>query len=165
MTGRPTELTDELAILICERIMQEPSVKAVCEADDMPERWRLYSWLAANPTFADSYTRAREVRLQTMADDIDDIGQGTLNGTYEHQAARIAIDAKKWILSKLKPRVYGDKLAVGGDADAPPIQTEAKVKLDLSGLSMEELDVLEKVMRSTGAKLPQEEDEDDDDGV
>ena len=38
--------------------------------------------------------------------------------------ARLRVDARKWLLSKLLPKVYGDKLALGGDADAPPIQIQ-----------------------------------------
>jgi hypothetical protein len=34
------------------------------------------------------------------------------------------IDARKWTAMKLKPKKYGDKIALGGDGDAPPIKTE-----------------------------------------
>lgn len=35
---------------------------------------------------------------------------------------RIMVDSRKWLASKLKPKRYGDKLAVGGDESAGPIQ-------------------------------------------
>lgn len=35
---------------------------------------------------------------------------------------RIMVDTRKWLASKLKPKRYGDKLALGGDEDASPIQ-------------------------------------------
>jgi len=44
------------------------------------------------------------------------------SGYVNYQRQRI--DARKWTAMKLKPKKYGDKLALGGDADAPPIKTE-----------------------------------------
>ena len=35
------------------------------------------------------------------------------------QAARLRVDARKWIASKVLPKQYGDRLAVAGDADNP----------------------------------------------
>jgi hypothetical protein len=41
-----------------------------------------------------------------------------LNG--EHvQRSRLRIDTRKWLLSKLKPEKYGDKLQHGGDPGNP----------------------------------------------
>ena len=32
---------------------------------------------------------------------------------------KLRVDARKWIASKLKPRVYGDKLELSGEVGAP----------------------------------------------
>ena len=40
-------------------------------------------------------------------------------------AARLRMDARKWVASKLKPRKYGDKVALTGHDDGP-VKTEAK---------------------------------------
>jgi hypothetical protein len=37
------------------------------------------------------------------------------------QRSRLRVDTRKWLLSKALPKIYGDKLALGGDQDAPPI--------------------------------------------
>ena len=58
----------------------------------------------------DKYARAKEDSSDALADDIQDIGDKVLTGEYEANNARVAIDAKKWIASKLKPKKYGDKL-------------------------------------------------------
>ena len=39
----------------------------------------------------------------------------------EHR--RLQVDARKWAAGKLAPKKYGDKLAVGGDEDAPPFMS------------------------------------------
>jgi hypothetical protein len=83
----------------------------------------------------DRYTKAREEQADTNADEIleiaderppefkDNKGRVYLDQTYiAWQKNRI--DARKWTAMKLKPKKYGDKLALGGDADAPPIKTE-----------------------------------------
>ena len=35
---------------------------------------------------------------------------------------RLRVDARKWVAAKLKPRKYGDKVAVGGADDLPPVR-------------------------------------------
>jgi len=88
-----------------------------------------------HPLFAEQYARAREEQADTNADEIleiadekppefkDDKGRTYLDQTFI-QWQKNRIDARKWTAMKLKPKKYGDKLALGGDADAPPIKTE-----------------------------------------
>lgn len=38
---------------------------------------------------------------------------------------RLRIDTRKWIMSKMAPKKYSDKIAIGGASDLPPIQVEA----------------------------------------
>ena len=35
---------------------------------------------------------------------------------------RLRTDKRQWLLSKALPKIYGDKLAIGGDADTDPIK-------------------------------------------
>ncbi len=63
-----------------------------------------------------------------------------LNG--EHvQRSRLRVDTRKWILSKLAPKRYGDKLQHTGDGGGP-----IRVRPDLSKLTDEELDALERIL-------------------
>ncbi len=67
--------------------------------------------------------------LLEIADDgrndwvVDEEGGDKYNGDHV-QRSRLRVDTRKWLLSKALPKVFGDKLALGGDADMPPIQTE-----------------------------------------
>jgi hypothetical protein len=56
------------------------------------------------------------------------------------QRSKMRLEQRRWYAEKLRPKVYGPKLAIGGAADLPPINTTKA--LDVSGLSIEELDVL-----------------------
>ena len=40
------------------------------------------------------------------------------------QRSKLRIEARKWLMSKVAPRKYGEKLAIGGDADASPVKVE-----------------------------------------
>lgn len=72
-------------------------------------------WCDKSAANADRYVRAREAGLDCEADraieealTAEDAGLG-----------RLALDARKWYLSKLMPKKYGDKQLVGSDPDNP----------------------------------------------
>lgn len=119
MTGRPSTYTPEISVAICARIAEGESLRSVCRDEAMPSMQTVFNWMGKNPDFVEQYTRAKEASADAHADRIADIGEQTLRGKYDPQAARVAIDAMKWTASKLKPRKYGDKLELSGDKDAP----------------------------------------------
>lgn len=85
--------------------------------------------------FSDRYARARDLQLEAYADEIIDIADNAKNDWMERnggednqswvlngehvQRSRLRSDNRKWILSRLKPEQYGDKLTHAGDKDAP----------------------------------------------
>ena len=73
----------------------------------------------AAPDLAKQYARARQALLDKMADEILELADapipvldngGTDNGLVRHRQLRV--DTRKWFLSKLAPKVYGDRLDV-----------------------------------------------------
>jgi hypothetical protein len=138
--GAPTTYNKHIASVICTRIAEGESLREIVKSVGMPDRSAVYDWLLRHPEFADQYTRAREEQADTLADEIIAIAdespatvevrdkEGNVldvkidSGYVNYQRQRI--DARKWTAMKLKPKKYGDKLALGGDADAPPIKTE-----------------------------------------
>lgn len=131
--ARPSIFTQELADLICERIAEGESLRKICSSDDMPNKATVFRWLASDQTFSDQYARARESQADTLADEILDIADDGANDRYVDEngnertdqdviaRSRLRVDARKWIASKLKPKVYGDKVenTVKGDKDSP----------------------------------------------
>jgi hypothetical protein len=139
--GRPSTFNTETADRIIEGIASGNSLVSVLKEDEeLPSYTTVMKWLRQYPEFAESYARAREDQADHDADKIGEIAEEVRRGKIEPNAARVAIDAYKWAAGKRKPRVYGDKVAIGGDADAPPIRTTTQ--LDVSNLSLDELDVL-----------------------
>lgn len=117
----------ELGIEICTRLAQGESLSSICKSEGMPSKSAVVMW-AANPEhpISEHYARAREVGYRLLADEIIEISDTPLmgvktktgpNGTevtegdmIEHR--RLQIDSRKWMLSKMLPKIYGDKLEV-----------------------------------------------------
>lgn len=108
---------------------------------DMPSYSTVMRWVRDNPEFAENYTRACEDMADNDADKIADIAERVVRGTVDPQAARVAIDAYKWSAGKRRPKKYGDKIDVTQTSTVAVTHT-----LDVSGLTLEELDVLEKAL-------------------
>ena len=83
-------------------------------------------WLKDDDALSVEYARAREDLLEKIASDILEIADcpvgSTESGTTDNgavQKQRLQVDTRKWLLSKLYPKKYGDKLELSGDADNP----------------------------------------------
>lgn len=148
--GRPSDFTPEIANEICERLAKGESLRKICspERDDfMPGQTTVYRWLNDNEEFRKQYAHARERQADFYAEEIIEIAdqpnvRTTADGetvASDPQRDRLRVDARKWLAGKLAPKKYGDKIAhVGGGDDDDPIKT----KLDLSGLTTEQLAAL-----------------------
>lgn len=125
--GRASEFTQEVADAICERLAGGESLRAICREEAMPGASTVLGWLReeALAPFAEQYARARELGYQLLADEIIEIADTPLpgvektikpNGDEETKEGdmlghrKLQIDARKWMLSKMLPKVYGDKV-------------------------------------------------------
>lgn len=108
---------------------------------DMPSYPTVMRWVRDNPEFAEMYTRAREDMADADADKIADVALRVEQGLIDPQAARVAIEAYKWSAGKRRPKRYGDKLEIENTGSVAVTHT-----LDVSNLTLEELDVLEKAL-------------------
>lgn len=133
--GRPTTYTQDMGAHICERIADGESLKAICAHDDMPARSTVFKWLADQPGFSDMYVRARDEQADALADDMlaiadqYDKASEALNPDLI-QRAKLRIDTRKWIASKLKPKKYGEK---------QEIEHSGSIKHTLTDMTDEEL--------------------------
>ena len=111
--ARPTIYSEELANDICSRIANGESLKGICAHDDMPDKATVYRWLAVDKEFCDKYTRARDIQADYYADELISIADDFEKGIDDPTAvsrAKLQIETRKWIASKLKPKSYGDKI-------------------------------------------------------
>lgn len=128
MTGRPTDYSAYLAEKICERITEGQSLRTICADEFMPGKATVFRWLAAFPEFRDQYARAREAQADVMAEEILEIADTPEEGERREEGSnkdgafdktvvedmlghrRLQVDARKWLMSKLAPKKYGDKV-------------------------------------------------------
>ena len=140
--GRPTGYTPELAEAICERLANGESLRAICRDDAMPAESTVRGWARDDREgFSTQYARARDIGLDAMADELLAIADDGSNDTYktddgkvtvdhDHiQRSRLRVDTRKWLLSKMAPKRYGDRqhLEMTG-AEGGPIEVEWSVK-------------------------------------
>lgn len=118
MKGRPSLYNETLADEICSRVITRP-LHQVCKDDDMPSEDAVYSWLGKHADFAEKYARARHLRSFRRYEQVDQIGEDMRAGLIDAQQARVLIDAIKWQTGKENPKVFGDKLELAGNKDAP----------------------------------------------
>ncbi len=110
--GRPTDYGPEITRRICDQLSEGRSLRKICEADDMPSKMTVLNWLNRYPEFLSQYERAKDESADSLADEIIDIADEarSLKIPHQVQAARLRIDARKWIAAKLKPKKYGDRV-------------------------------------------------------
>ncbi len=99
------------------------------------------TWIQADSRRTEMYARAREDRSDILADEIVAISDETeVKVRYEGEEAKLAmdaaavqrnrlrVDARKWVASKLKPRVYGEKVQVDANVSVTESSDEELAK-------------------------------------
>lgn len=76
----------------------------------MPDKATVFRWLARYPDFRDNYTRAQDDRASALAEEILEIADDTT--AEDVQRAKLRVDTRKWLMSKMAPKRYGDKQEV-----------------------------------------------------
>lgn len=124
----------KVADRICGELTAGRSLRSICAEDGMPDKATVFRWLASNETFRDQYARAREVQADAMLEEILQIADDGQNDTYEDEngnsrtdqdviaRSRLRVDTRKWAMSKMAPKKYGDKLDLnhGGKVEVTP---------------------------------------------
>lgn len=138
--GRPSDYTSEKAAEICALIAEGHSLRQIEAIEGMPNRRTILRWLDRHEEFRPQYARAREAQAEHFADEILEISddgsndwmrrtgkdreeQWVANG--EHiQRSRLRVDARKWLMSKMAPKKYGEKIQHAGADGEGPVKME-----------------------------------------
>jgi hypothetical protein len=119
------EFTPELFGAICDRIASGESLRSIVRDEDMPSKSTVMKWLKQDAELADQYARARQDQADHYVDEIIAIADDAL----DPQKARLQIDTRKWVASKLLPKVYGDKVShEHGGPDGGAIPHSVKIE-------------------------------------
>tara|TARA_R100001443_G_scaffold54676_2_gene66088 strand:+ start:924 stop:1508 length:585 start_codon:yes stop_codon:yes gene_type:complete len=148
---------------------------ACAKLPEAPSSSQILDWVSAEPALAEQYARSRETGYKMIADEIlaisdenyttveedvvDEAGnpvldakgvrlQRTVKVPLSNEAIarnRLRIDSRKWMLSKMLPKLYGDKLTTEHTGqDGGPIQLAA---VDLKKLTDEEIKAMTQMMK------------------
>lgn len=149
MTHGNSTYTPELAQEICDLLVcgdndKPMSLRAICRMEGMPSLKTVMRWLAKDPEFRQQYAHAREIQQESNLEEILEIADNCTDDVRmlvsdEDESnvgiginasaiarAKLRVDTRKWAMSKLAPKKYGDK-----------IQQEHSGNISLAGLIAE----------------------------
>jgi hypothetical protein len=116
--------SDEILSTIFDRISGGESVNTICSKPDMPSRASFFRWLKDDESLLARYNIAIETRAYLFAEEIiqiaDEEPPRTAKGSMDSAFVawqKTRIDARKWIVSRMLPKVYGDKIDLTSKGD------------------------------------------------
>lgn len=120
---RPTSYTKEIAQEICDAISTSSiGIRRLCKQHKhWPDGATIFRWRQNNSAFRDQYAQAKKCQVEVLVDEILEIAddsshdethdkQGNAKANSEYiNRSRLRVDTRKWLASKLAPKIYGDK--------------------------------------------------------
>jgi len=126
--ARPTIYSEELEDRMLEEIASGRSVISLCREEDWtPNADTWYRWMYKIDGLSDRYTRAKSISSEFHADQILAIADSADNQNY--QVARLQIDSRKWVASKLVPNKYGEKSQIDHTSSDDSMKAPTVIKL------------------------------------
>ena len=133
--GRPTKYTEAVAKEILGRLADGQSLSSICKDAHLPDKDTVLDWSEDSKSpFSRQYARARLRGYMKHADELTDIADDGRNDWMDRELkngdtirvvdeecvkrSQLRVDTRKWILARMLPKVYGDKLDVKHEAGA-----------------------------------------------
>lgn len=115
--GRPILFSKDVAAAICERLAQGESLDRICDDPGMPAAATVRKWAGeGREGFDADYARARAIGYEKYADEVIAISDAPCMGADGYadnglvQKQRLQVESRKWMLSKMLPKQFGDKV-------------------------------------------------------
>jgi hypothetical protein len=123
-----TRYTREFADEVCRRLAEGASLREVCRDHGIPES-SVRQWVRDNrDNFSVRYQTARVLQVEAWGD-------------LDAPEKRVRIDSLKWLMSRIVPKKWGDRLLVAGDESSPVHHLHKAAPLtDLTDAQLEALD-------------------------
>lgn len=123
--GRPPKYSDELAEYILDGIEKGQSLREILEPEGMPSLGTWFRWLSEKEDLRDKYRARKEAQLEAFGEQLIEMSDKALGLPSEGVAAvKLAVNTRQWVLSKLLPKKYGDKLGVDHSGSIGVIQLD-----------------------------------------
>jgi hypothetical protein len=124
-TVRKYENKDEIISSVLSGMRNGLSAFKACQSAGVPHS-TFMEWLKNDAELADNYARAREDLIERIACEVLELSDADVgeqpDGKKDWAAVqkhKLQVDSRKWLLSKLAPKKYGDKLELSGDEKSP----------------------------------------------
>ena len=115
--GRPTVYNQRIADRICDRLAEGEQLDVICSDPGMPPASTVRRWACeGREPFSSSYARARSIGYERLVSELLAISDADCTGPDGRadnalvQKQRLQADTRRWLLSKLLPRQFGDKI-------------------------------------------------------
>jgi hypothetical protein len=121
---------DKVFLDIIQQIELGRSLKNILDDESsLIDRSTFYRWLNDNPERIELYKRATEIRADNIFDDMLELADDgskdyyyDVNGNRQQSMvavnrSRLQLDTRKWVLGRMNPKKYSEKLDItsGGD--------------------------------------------------
>lgn len=133
--ARPCEYDEAIFNELMERLAGGETLKAICSEDKYPDASTIRRWVVADLHGVSArYTRAREEQVHAMIDETIAISDDTSRDTIQKYGkdgeaydapdnewinrSRLRVDTRKWLASKIVPKIYGDRLDLKNTIEA-----------------------------------------------
>ena len=143
-----TRYTDEVAADILKWIAEGTPLRQICrDSPDLPPESTIRSWVR-NDTggFRAKYHEARLLQIDSLADELLCVAY---DRSIEPADKRVISENIRWLLSKLAPTRFGDRLLLAGDREAPLRHVHEDMDAALAKMTPAQLNALEEFARST----------------
>ena len=113
---------DKIFQLILLEIEEGASLRSILRRDDMPSQRTFFEWLKDDEEKVKQYARATEIRADSIFEEILEIADDETGVYYYDEAGnkkvdngavqrkRMQTDNRKWMLGKMNPKKYGEKI-------------------------------------------------------
>lgn len=118
--GRPSTYTKELADEICCAIAEHNvGIESLCNMfPHWPHHRTIFKWLHQYEEFGHQYALAKKRQIDVFVNDINNLTNESHyymdsegNQRIDASILRTKVDARKWMASKLVPKVYGERIS------------------------------------------------------
>ena len=101
-------LTQHQREIVLTELETGASLRKAAKAADLGSEKAIRVLVDQDAEFATQYTRARDIGMDRLADEVLEIADSATKDTYGE--SRLQVDARRWYVSKLAPKRYGDRL-------------------------------------------------------
>ncbi|WP_262048472.1 hypothetical protein [Bradyrhizobium sp. Bra78] len=137
--GRPSTFTDEIFETICSRLENGEVLRQICDDNEMPDRSTVLRWIAADDGKRRRYDAARQACVEFWSDEIIQIATDGSRDTIvdekgrarcDHEwvnRSRLRIDTIKFLMTKINPLKWGEKLPEAAAARQMEIDAQNQI--------------------------------------